>query len=511
MIDQSNDCGLRKSFSMNLRLRRTFLMRILTIGFLLQMAVISRAASQPNVLLIVTDEHNFRTLGCYREQLSREQAEMWGPGAIVETPNIDRIAKEGVICTRAYATAPVCSPCRAAMITGLYPQNTGVPTNNFELLPDAPTLAKILRSRGYQTGFVGKWHLGGNGKPEWAPRIDGGFEQKTYMFNRGHWKKFAIKPTGPIVAARNERDQPSYEVDDADEKSFSTDFLTDRTIDLIRQSKDSPFLAVVSYPDPHGPNTVRAPYDRMYNHLRILAPRTYGRDDLPSPGWLGGGKNHAVFRGEQMSLYFGMVKCIDDNIGRLFAALEEEGKLESTIIVMTSDHGDLCYEHDRLNKGNPYEGSARVPMLMRFPNRLKQGVVYSQPVGTVDVTPTILGIAEIDANVPFQGRDLSQKIDKGEGQGGEIVFLRNAGTSANWVAAVDARYKLVLSVNDRPWLFDRESDPDELLNFFQRPGTKEITRRLADALQSYGKNHQDPFVDHPKIAASLKLCQQADQ
>ena len=91
---------------------------------------------KPNVLVIITDEHNFRTLGCYRDTLSTEQAEMWGPGSVVETPHFDRLAKEGVLCTRAYATAPVCSPCRAAMITGMYPQNTGVPTNNAELRAD---------------------------------------------------------------------------------------------------------------------------------------------------------------------------------------------------------------------------------------------------------------------------------------------------------------------------------------------------------------------------------------
>jgi arylsulfatase A-like enzyme len=463
--------------------------------------------ANPNVLVIITDEHNFRTLGCYREQLPDEQAEMWGPGAIVETPNFDRLAREGLICTRAYATAPVCSPCRAAMITGRYPQNTGVPTNNFKLRDDVPTLAKIMVEKGYRTGFVGKWHLGGNGKPEWSPKVDGGFQHKTFMFNRGHWKKFALAGTGAKVAARGKSGTPGYGVEEADEKSFSTDFLTDRTIEFIEQTSDKPFLAVVSYPDPHGPNTVRVPYDRMYDHLRFLPPRTYGRDDMPAPKWLGSGKNHAVFRGEQMSQYFGMVKCIDDNVGRIFAALEDSGKLDSTIILMTSDHGDLCYEHDRLNKGNPYEGSARVPMLFRFPDRIQAGTIYSLPVGTVDVTPTLLGLARIKTNSKFEGRDLTEPmLGKVNSPDSQVTFMRNSGTSPQWVCAVDDRYKLVLSVNDQPWLFDATQDPDEFLNFYRRPGSDVATRRLAKALREYGNRSQDAYLDHPAIAASLRKC-----
>jgi arylsulfatase A-like enzyme len=327
------------------------------------------------------------------------------------------------------------------------------------------------------------------------------------MFNRGHWKKFVLEENGPAVGAKDKRGKPSYDVGGADETSFATDFLTDRAIEFIGRTSNQPFLAVVSYPDPHGPNTVRQPYDHKYDHLRFLEPRTYGRDDMPIPGWLGGAKNHAKFRGDQMSLYFGMVKCIDDNIGRLLQTLEKSHRLESTIILFTSDHGDLCYEHDRLNKGNPYEGSARVPMLVRFPSRLKAGLVYPEPVGTVDITPTMLGIAGIRSDARFEGRDLASRL-RGESKTSEpdVIFLRNSGTSAQWLAAVDARYKLVLSVNDRPWLFDSQADPDELLNFYGRPGTENVTRRLAAALEGYARNSGDPHVGHARIAESLKLC-----
>ena len=205
-----------------------------------------------------------------------------------------------------------------------------------------------------------------------------------------------------------------------------------------------------------------------------------------------------------------MVKCLDDNIGRLFQALEANGELDSTIIMMTSDHGDLCYEHDRLNKGNPYEGSARVPMLIRLPDSLPAGLVYEQPFGTVDITPTLLCLAGHNSSaVGLQGRDLSKAlIDRNSEKTTEYTFLRNAGTKARWICVVDSRYKLVLSVDDRPWLFDSQQDPDELHNFFGRPGSEEVTRALAKALKKYSIENSDAFAEQPTIAKSLNLCLQ---
>lgn len=487
---------------------KPFIRSILPIGIVALFLIdASFAANRPNVLLIITDEHNFRTLGCYRELMPREQGEMWGEGVVVPTPNIDGLARDGVICTRAYATAPVCSPCRAAMITGRYPHATGVPTNDLVLDRSIPTLADRLNDQGYRTGFIGKWHLGGEGKPEWSPKVDGGFQFKKFMFNRGHWKKFSLEGGSPAVGATR-KGAPSYDVDAADAKTFSTDFLTDRAIEFMTApDQDKPFFTVISYPDPHGPNTVRSPYDHRFDDLPFVAPRTY-ETGLPSPGWLGGGAGkHPVFRGDAMSAYFGMVQCIDDNVGRVLSRLKESGQLDDTLIVMTSDHGDLCYEHDRQNKGNPYEGSARVPMILRQPGRIKSGQVYRDPVGTVDLTPTLMGLLELPNNAADQGRDLSATLaevpSKNDNQNPSLTFMRNAGTSARWVAAVDARYKLILSVSDDPWLFDAEQDPDELLNFYGRPGTQDVALRLGKALAEYGEQVNDPYFENDKIKASL--------
>ncbi|MDE0734784.1 MAG: sulfatase [Pirellulaceae bacterium] len=465
------------------------------------------SATAPNVILIVTDEHNFRTLGCYRKLLSREQAEMWGPKAVVPTPHLDSLAKAGVLCTRAYATSPVCSPCRATIFTGRYSYAAGVPTNSSTLDRSIPTLADRLNGQGYQTAYIGKWHLGGNGRPEWSPKVDGGFQHKKFMFNRGHWKQFRLENGVPSVAARKD-DKPTYDVKGADKESFSTDWLTDRAIDFITESDATkPFFTVISYPDPHGPNTVRPPYDHRFDSLRFIAPRTY-RTGIPAPKWLGSKIQHHEFRGASMSSYFGMVQCIDDNVGRLLKHLETSGKLDNTLIIMTSDHGDLCYEHDRNNKGNPFEGSARVPMILRLPKRIAAGQVYKQPMGTVDLTPTVMGLLNLPGDPKDQGRDLSAELvdisqTTYDAENPPITFLRSAGSSTPWVAAVDARYKLVVSEHDVPWLFDRVDDPDELLNYYRRPGTDGVAERLGKALREYGVANKDPHLSKVKISASL--------
>jgi arylsulfatase A-like enzyme len=272
-------------------------------------AVLLGAAAPPNLLIIHTDEHNFRTLGCYRAVLPPEQALMWGEDAVVTTPHIDWLAKHGALCTSFYATTPVCSPSRSAFVSGRYPQNTPVVTNNIPMDDDIVTFAEILRQQGYATGYAGKWHLDGGSRPGWAPKRKFGFQDNRYMFNRGHWKQLEETPAGPRVKARNARGKATYLVRGANEKSFTTDFLADKTVAFIEAHKSAPFCFMVSIPDPHGPDSVRPPYDTMFKGQTAKAPRTFAQPDDYLPFW---SKRRGGFNG--MASYFGMVKCIDDNV-----------------------------------------------------------------------------------------------------------------------------------------------------------------------------------------------------
>jgi len=449
----------------------------------------------PNLLIIHTDEHNFRTLGCYRAVMSKAQALMWGD-AVVNTPNIDWLAKNGALCTSFYATTPVCSPSRAAFVSGRYPQNTPVVTNNIPLDDNIVTFAEILRRKGYATGYAGKWHLDGAGKPQWQPRRRFGFTDNRYMFNRGHWKQLEDTPQGPRVKARS-AGKPTYGVQGADEKSFTTDWLADKTVAFIAEHADRPFCYMVSFPDPHGPDTVRPPYDTMFADQQYKTPRTFDVSGRRVPNW---GKPNGTFNG--MAKYYGMVKCIDDNVGKILAALRKNGLMEKTVVVFTADHGDLRGEHHRQNKGVPFEASAKIPFVLYYPPKVKGGTVIDEALGCVDFLPTILALMGFETAGQEQGRNASELFTTGKPPAGwqDVTFVRSTGRQAggaNWLAAVTKRYKLVYSSIDDPWLFDLEKDPDELENFFGVPAYRETVRQLSRQLLDYARRFNDPYATNP--------------
>ena len=487
--------------------RRDFLKASLGISFI---AFTSRlqainSTAKPNLLIIQTDEHNFRTLGCYRKTLSDKQALVWGKDAVVETPNIDWIAENGALCEKFYATTPVCSPSRAAFVSGQYPQNTPVYTNNVPLKDNIVTFAEILGRNGYSTGYAGKWHLDGFGKPQWGPERKFGFADNRYMFNRGHWKKLEDTKNGPRVAAKNKAGKPSYDVDGADEKSFATDFLADKTVEFIEKNANKPFCYMVSIPDPHGPNTVRKPYDTMYKDMVFTMPATASKPLEGLPSW--SKKATTKVNQKQMAQYFGMVKCIDDNVGKILDCLRKNKILDNTIVVFTADHGDLCGEHGRHNKGVVYEGSAKVPFVMYYQGKVKAGTVVKEAIGCVDFLPTVLELMNVKTAGKEEGRSYAEMFVKGKTPVGweDIIFVRGTGKDEkNWIAAITKRYKLVYAPNDKPWLFDLEKDPDELVNFYDDAKYLDITKKMAKSLLEYGDKYNDPRVKHESIKSQLK-------
>tara|TARA_B100000809_G_scaffold237914_1_gene258225 strand:+ start:16190 stop:17659 length:1470 start_codon:yes stop_codon:yes gene_type:complete len=456
---------------------------------------------QPNLIVFLTDEHNLRTLGCYRKTMSDEQAFQWGKNTFVTTPNIDTLAKEGALCTNFYASSPVCTPSRASFVSGFYPIATGSPVNDMPLNDTIITFGQTLKENGYATSYVGKWHLDGDAKPGFAPERKFGFDDNRYMFNRGHWKGFDGKDEHVSFLGKFNPKKNKYQFDatTATEKTFATDFLFNRSLEIIERDKEKPFCLMLSIPDPHGGDKVRPPYDTMYTHMKFEDPRTMHQNSANVPKWVNikGKKNVAKKINQHgMAQYWGMVKCIDDNIGRVLTYLKDNNLEENTIVVFTSDHGDLLGEHSKLNKGLPFTTSAQIPFVIRYPAKIKAGKKIHTSYTTTDFTPTILNIMNakgIQKN--YHGIDASTSFlsPKKEVKEERITYITNAANK--WAAAVDGRHKLVLSPMDKPWLFDLEKDPDELINFYNDKTYKKTATKLKKELLIQLEKYKDPILE----------------
>lgn len=461
------------------------------------------ADSFPNVVIIMTDEHNFRTLGCYRGLLDKKRAFPWGENIFVETPNIDALADNGALCTNCYATNPVSGPSRSSFMTGLYPQSTGVDQNNKSLKDNMVTFAEILSRYGYVTAYFGKWHLDGNAKPGWKPERKFGWNYNLYMFNRGHWKKLEDKAGKPSVAGFNQKGKPAEgDISGADKKNFTTDFLTDKTIMFIDNNKDKPFCCLLSIPDPHGPNLVRPPYDTMYDSMKFKRPLSASSDVDGMPSWSVKSKKTIIDSKNGMSQYFGLVKCIDDNVGKLCDFLKKKGLYDNTVIIFTSDHGDLLGEHGRDNKSVPFDASAKIPYIWFYPKEISPKSIIKTPMSNADFSPTLLGFLNISHKQKYHGKDRSDLIKGTKKDYDDVVVFKGQ----KWLAATDGRYKLIFSMEDNsiPVLYDLKSDPDEMKNIYSDSESGKIVKKLSSSLKDYCMRCNEPLWSSDNIRNGIK-------
>lgn len=452
---------------------------------------------KPNLLIIHTDEHSFRTLSCYQDLMPKDQAFVWGEGNNVETPHIDRIANEGAICMNYYTSSPVSTPSRASMITGLYPQVTGAHKNGLSIREDVETFAHILSKEGYSTSYVGKWHLAGHDKYKFNIKYKAGFDDNRYMMTGGHAPYFQVE-NGEVKALGQRQADKIMEAGEQNIE-YVTDFFTDKALEILERDKDKPFCLMLSIPDPHTPDVAREPYATMYKDMPVEAPMTMSSEYVArKPSWGKGGENDEneakEFNPDALRHYFGMVKCIDDNVGRILQFLDDNNLTDNTIIVFTSDHGDMFFEHNRLNKGVPYESSSRIPFVIRYPEKIMAGKIIRKAYTNVDFAPTLLSIMGTKSNLDCHGTDTSIDFLNSEKEIVDDRITYFAKTGGWWVAAVNNRYKLVLEKNGEPYLFDLEKDPFETTNYYYDSVYKKTAKILQDELFVLMKRYDEPAL-----------------
>lgn len=399
-----------------------------------------RSGDKPNILVIMADDLGWADLSCY--------------GAPhIKTPNLDRLAREGVRFTQAYSSSSTCSPTRIGLYTGRYPGRTYAglaepiaTVNEEEGLPDDhPTLASLLHDAGYATTLLGKWHVGHlpwfsplkSGWDSWFGNLSGGVDYFSKVDFLGAYDLY----------------ENDVEYQDL---RYYTDIITERTIDFIRRDHGKPWLLNLNYTTPHwpweGPND-QAESQRLTE--RALA-----------------GDNRAMFHydGGSVAKYVEMVQDMDAQIGRVMAALRKGGKDRNTIVVFKSDNGGERYSYQWPLRGGKWEvteGGIRVPTIVRWPARIKGGQVSHMPVVTHDWTRTLVaaGGAQPHPGYPMDGRDLTDYlVGSGREPGGDLfwrVVDQGALRRGKWKywRANDAEYNM-----KEERLFDMEADQREEAN-----------------------------------------------
>ena len=458
--------------------------------------------TRPNLLYIFTDQQRADTLACYGNHQ-------------IETPALNGLAEDSFVFENAYVSQPVCSPARATMLTGLWPHTAGVPSCNVPLAADKPTIAEMLPPE-YDTAFMGKWHLGDEIFPQhgfktWVGTEDqyrrgySGTDRLTEVSDYHHF--LVDKGHTPDIELLGQRVFSRHYAASLPEDCTKAWYLGDRAADYIRRQGDDPFALCVSYLEPHPPHTgplndyydldslptgpafmEQPPFDAPLL-VRLMAAfymqsENYGLDLRTEAGW------RAL-----MARYWGNVTLVDRSVGRILKALEESGKADDTIVVFTSDHGELMGDHGILGKTLMYEESIKVPMLLRAPMLDHASRRIGGRFSHIDLVPTLLELMDVPAPEALQGRSRVPVLQGREHLDNDDVFVEWSGDDGHARAGLGEAepnqsmvhqnrtivtaegWKLNLYGKGQGELYDLHSDPCELENLYHQ---REQTGRIGD-------------------------------
>jgi len=397
----------------------------------------------------------------------------------VRTPNLDKLAKESVNFSNAVSGCPVCCPYRASLLTGRYPLTHGVFLNDVRLNSDAVSIAQAYNDAGYETGYIGKWHLDGRDRSAFIPR------QRRQGFN-------FFKAMG---CTHNYND--SYYYADKDVK------LKWDGYDAIAQTREAqryihehgigiPFALFLSWGPPHAPyHTAPDKYRQLFSPADIKL-----RPNVPKA-------NEAQAR-ETLAGYYAHITALDDCIGDLLKTLSELGLQNDTIFVFTSDHGDMLYSHGLTKKQKPWEESILVPFLLRYPAALgAKARTIDMPINTPDIMPTLLGLSGTKIPDTVEGTDFTALL-KGDKQPTDNSALISCPSPfGQWTREKGGReyrgirtrrYTYVRNLNG-PWLlYDNEQDPYQLRNLYDKPEHSKLQKELQERLSLKLRQTNDDFL-----------------
>ena len=480
---------------------------------------------QPNVLFIMSDDHAAHAVGVYGSRFA----------SLNPTPNIDRLGKEGMRFDRCFVTNSICTPSRAAIMTGQYAHKNGVYGFNEGLPSDKHTLVQQMKGLGYETAVIGKWHL---------LREPRDFDHYAVLDGQGNYFNPTFRVRGPKPWPQNTIQKTAYD------EIHSSDAIGDMGLAWLkdRKSKDKPFFFLFQFKAPHDNFANAERHDWLYADIQMPEPESlwkrgnHGPRDHALYGTSVGPRNERRNMGHHMAVpqdlspeaytresyqrymkkYFRCVKGVDEQVGRVMQQLEEMGELDNTIIIYTGDQGFMLGEHDYIDKRWMYEESMRAPLLVRYPPLIKAGSSNEHLVINQDFAPTILelaGQAPEDQPKTFQGKSLVGAL-KGvtEYKSRDSVYYRYWLHMAHHdnpahMGVRTKTHKLIFfyglpcgvdgaveEATEPYWeLYDLTADPLEMNNLIGQEGTEELFENLKAELISLREELGDTDPDHPEV------------
>lgn len=465
----------------------------------------NRRGGRPNILILLTDEQSVWTLGCYG---ARD----------ITTPHIDSIARQGARFDNFFCNSAVCTPSRGCILTGLQSRFHKAFGNNQQIDLSSESYAHVLRDAGYATGYSGKWHLNGsldamneriakklglekwdNGLyykhselfDDWISREHSmGFEDCHHIFEVGHQKSVDPKP-------RPEHARLYVEPDEGER--YMTDWIGDCTIEFLNKHKDEPFCYVASIPDPHTPISVRAPHDTMFDPAEVDLDWSLEVPDWFQPHMIDRLSSELEAKRAKMPLeahvrqrkatYLGMVKRIDDQVGRVLNELRRLNLEEDTLVIFTADHGEQMGQHGVFGKAQPFDFSYRVPFLMRWPGRIQPGTVVEQCASTVDLKPTLCAAVGATPEQESHGHSFLPLLDGDAADWDDLVLTQ---TVMRICGTINREHMVSFFFDQKnkrlatPTLFDRRNDPRTERNLAADPRHRDLLRDYhAEMLRRY--------------------------
>lgn len=430
----------------------------------------NEVTKKPNIIFVFADQWRGQDIG----YMGNTQ---------VKTPHLDNLARQSVIFRNAISNVPVSSPARASLMTGQYPLTHGVFYNDKPLPSEATCIAEVFKENGYQTAYIGKWHING-----------GGIKNRNQPVPKECRQGFDFWKVHECTHDYNN----SFYFDENNRlhkwEGYDAIAQTNEAINYIKTHKNNPFLLFLSWGPPHEPyNTAPPEFKRIYKDSKIaLRPNVPDSMKVKATEWLKG--------------YYAHITALDDCIGKLQQAIRETGMEENTIFVFTSDHGDMLGSHGEEKKQKPWEESIAIPFLLKYPAKLKGGEikkVFSFP----DIMPTLLGLSNLEIPSSVEGIDFSGELFGTENLEIDGAYIACPVPFHQWPYEKGGReyrgirterYTYVKDLNG-PWLlYDNQNDPYQMNNLCNKPQYAKLQAELEQKLRNLLRQRKDEFLKGEK-------------